>query len=276
MRIFGESEATHYCSSYSGLGGDATQSVEFFIEKHFAGGGITIREGTPVFGEYRDCSLRDAERSLFFAVSHFRRALDLMISSSAPWSHVTLYYGSWFACHSLIGMFGSTVLSPKWVVDVIKGCPGQQELQVRRIGNKAGQEPTTYRGSHERFWDLFHTAIPSLITMVDSRFAATLSLVDSDPTWQIDRRNEVNYDTLIGIGLSENFHSTFCESSFPTCLGGVLNTQFQLAEALLELACSYACKFGLNTDALNGFGVPGSLHEKVRSLICEAKVPSLV
>jgi hypothetical protein len=276
MRIFSESEATHYCSTFGGSTGDSEESVKSYVHTLVDGGRRTVREGSPSFNQYRDCSLRDAERSLFLAVSHYRRSLDLMTTSSSAWGHVTLYYGSWFASHALLSMFGCAVLAAKRVVDVKFGSPGHQELQIRAIGSGLGQEPSTRQGSHEVYWDLFYRAALDLIPLVAPRFAAVLSPISGDPIWQIEKRNQVNYDTLASIRLSESFQGTFCEDRFPACLTGVLSTQFQIAETLLELACSYACKFRLKTDALNGLGVPGSLREKVRSLICEAKVPSLV
>lgn len=275
MNIFGISEAKHYCSSFSGSTGDAEGSIDAFQKTCLGTRSRTIKEGTTLFRRYRDCSLRDVERSLFFAASHYRRSLDLMIPSSSPWAHVTLYYGSWYASRALLGMLGCAVFG-KVVVDVNKGSPGQQELRLRGIGSKPGQYNSTFRGSHRIFWDIFYTAIQNLTPMVEPRFAAVLSPISGDPTWQIQHRNEVNYDSLTGFRLAEDFGRSFFKQGFPGCLPGVLNTQFGVLETLLELAYSYAYQFGLSTGALNGLGHPASLRDKVRRLIYTDKPPGLV
>ena len=124
MRIFGPSEAKHYCSSFGQSPGDAEKSLTDFRKNHLGAQRRSIREGTSLFEQYRDCSLRDVERSLFFAASHYRRSLDLMIRSCSPWAHVTLYYGTWYASQALLGMFGCVVFN-RYVIDVDRGSPGQ-------------------------------------------------------------------------------------------------------------------------------------------------------
>lgn len=198
-----------------------------------------------------------------------------MIPSSSAWAHVTLYYGSWYASRALLGMFGCTVFS-RVVVDVKKGSPGQQKLRLRVIGNEAGQQPTTFRGSHRIFWDIFYTAVQNLIPMVDPRFAAVLSPVGGNRVWQIQHRNEVNYNSHIGLRLAEDFDRSFSKQRFPGCLPGVLNTQFGILETLLELVYSYAHQFSLKTDALNGLGSPACLRDKVSHLVYADRPPGLV
>lgn len=275
MKIFGISEAKYYCSSFGRATGNAQKSISDFQKNHLGTRNRTITEGTPLFQQYRDCSLRDVERSLFFAASHYRRSLDLMIPSSSPWAHVTLYYGSWYASRALLGMLGCAVFG-KVVVDVNKGSPGQQELRLRGIGSKPGQYNSTFQGSHRIFWDIFYTAIQNLTPMVDPHFAAVLSPVGGNRVWQIQHRNEVNYDSYVGFRVVEDFDRSFSKQAFPGCLPGVLNTQFGILEALLELVYSYAHRFGLSTDTLNGVGHPACLRDKVRSLIYTDKPPGLV
>lgn len=276
MRIFGIREADYYCSSFVRSSGDAEGSIEDFRKSRLGTPGRMITEGTSLFDQYRDCSLRDVERWLFFSASQYRRSLDLMIPSSSPWAHVSLYYGSWYASRALLGMFGCTVFSPKCIVHVSKGSPGKQELRLEGIGKRPGQQYTTYRGSHQVFWDMFYTAAKSLVPMVDPRFAAVLSPVAGDVTWQIQHRNDVNYDSFIGLRLAEDFDRSFSKQAFPGCLPGVLSTQFRILEALLELAYSYARQFGLSTDALVGLGPPAHLRDKVRLLIYADRPPGLV
>ena len=236
-------------------------------------GGRTIREGTPLFQEFQDCSLRDVERSLFLAASHYRRALDLMIRSSSPWAHVTLYYGSWHTARALLGMFGCAVFGNS-VIDVDRGSPGRQELHIWKIG--AGQGRTTYNSSHQRFWDFFYSAVRSLRPLVAPQYAAVLAPIAANPAWQSQRRNEINYDSFVGLDLARDFGNVFSQKTFPASLPGALGTQFGVCESLLTLASSYATDFGLMTDALDSLGQPGRLREKVGELVYGEKPPGLV
>ena len=276
MNIFGLAEAGYYCSSFSSAGGDAEGSINDF-QRNYLHSGTIIAEGTQVFQQYRDCSLRDIERSLFFAASHYRRSLDLMTLSASPWAHVTLYYGSWYASHALMGMFGCTIFgNKKLIIDVNRGTPGTQELRVRRIGTSIGQEYCNLKGSHRIFWGLFYVFAQQLRPYLSARFAAALSPITGNSLWQIDTRNNVNYDSFIGINLAEDFGRTFSKNGFPGCLPGVLNTQFKILETILELIYSYAKQFNLRTDSLDLIGGPAGLDRKVRQLIYNDKPPGLV
>ncbi len=268
MMLFGIGEAKHYCASFSGTSGASMGSLKDFQATLLGGRVSVLRESTAIFQEFRDCSLRDVERSLLFSASQYRRALDLMTGSASPWAHVTLYYGSFYAARALLGMFGAVVFNNRFVVDVSRGTPGRQELNLR-------QESTTYSGSHQRFWDFFYTSVGSLRPFVAPRFAAVLTPVSGDPVWQIDRRNEVNYDSAVGLNLARDFAQTFSKTAFPGSLPGVLGTQFRVFETLLMLTYSYATEFGLQTDALNGLGTPGSLRDKVRTLVYNERSPAL-
>jgi len=228
-----------------------------------------------LFDQYRSCSLREVERHLFFAVSQYRRCLDLMISSASPWAHVTIYYGSWYISRALLGMFGCTIFN-RFVIDVQRNLPGNQELRIRRIGNNPGQQPTTYGGGHQRYWDLFYNAASSLRPMVPPKFAAALTPVSGDPIWQIDRRNKINYDSWEALNLSRDFQASFSQDTFPASLPGVIGTQFGIFEKLLELTFSFAKQFGFQTDALNSLGHVGSLSLSIRGLVYNSGAPGLV
>lgn len=268
MRIFGVADATYYCSRFGRTVGDSQGSIRNFIVTKFGSPSsvTSIREGTSIYQEYLDCSLRDVERSLFFAVVHHRKSHDLLFSSSSPWAFVTLYYGSWYASRALLGLFGCEIFG-KHIVDVHQGTSGSQELQIRKIGNQIDQEPTSYSGSHERYWDIFYSSVRSLIPMVTSRLAPALSPILGNPTWLIENRNNVNYDTRIGIALAEDFKRQFSPTNFPASLPGVLSTQFHVFESLLEIACDFARSFGLHTDALDGFGRSMPFGRKVQRWI---------
>lgn len=275
MKIFSESEAKYYCSKYAGSSGDAEKSISEFITMYLKSHKGVVAEGTSLFQEFCDCSLRAVERWIFFAASHYRRSLDLMISSSSPWAHITLYYGSWYASRALLGMFGCQIFSPYLVVDVHKGTPGNLELRVRKIGKNLGQMSTTYRGTHRIYWDLFYRAALPLKTIIKPHLATVLSPISGDPVWQIQNRNEINYNSYISIQMARNFEQSFTKSSFPACLPGAMGTQYRILESLLELVFTYADDFHLGTDALKNFSST-SLRKKIRSLVYNVKAPSLV
>jgi hypothetical protein len=265
MQVFGTQEATHFCSGYSSVPAVAGRRP---ADIGWSNG--TRKEGTNGFDEVRAALLEDAERGLFFAAAHYRRALDLMTATSAGWAQVTLYYGSWYAAHAILGMFGSAVLRRKTVVQVVANSPGSQAL---RIGN----ETSTYGGSHQRFWDLFYRAVAPLRVRIDPTLAFALTPVSSDPAWQIDRRNSLNYDTGRLLALAVKFNSSFDKASFPTCLPGTLGTQFRLTEGLVEVGFSLASTLGLKTAALGGAWTSCSdLRDCVRETVFSEKVPGLV
>jgi len=273
MKIFGSPEARYYCSSFTPMPGDSEKSLDVFKNKYLKSQ-RTLTEGTPLFIQYRACSLRDVERHLFFAASHYRRCLDLMLPSGSPWAYVTIYYGSWFVSRALLGMFGCAIFN-KFVVDVNRNSPGNQELRYRKIGNEADQQPSTYNGGHQRYWDLFYKAVATLRPMVQPKFAAALTPVAGNPVWQIDMRNRVNYDSWEGLNLARNFQGSFSQTTFPGSLPGILGTQFGILEALLELTFSFAKQFGFQTDALNALGHTGSLSNSIHVLIYNDSPPGL-
>ncbi|MBA7505648.1 hypothetical protein ES706_04324 [subsurface metagenome] len=275
MRLFSIAEAKYYSSHFRGSVGDSERSLTEFHKKYLLNKFHTFHEGTTIFDEYRDCLLRNVERSLFFSASHYRRALDLMISSACPWAHVTLYYGSWHVAHALLGLFGCTIIN-NYVIDVAKGLAGNQVLRIQRIGGKPGQVNTTYKGPHQIFWDLFYEAFRAIKTIFPSRFQPAISPINGDRAWQSDRRNEVNYDSFSGIQLSQDFERGFACDSFPVCLPGVMNTQYGVFELLLEMSFYYARDFGIATDALDRLRTPLPLRKKVRELIYHEKPSGLV
>ncbi len=274
MQLFGFLEAQHYCSSFSPEIGEAERSLIEF--KRIQLNAIhSIKEGTPLFQQYRACALRDTERSLFLSISHYRRCLDLLIPSSSPWAHVTMYYGCWFAAKALLGMFGATIFD-KVVIDVEKSSPSTQELCIRKIGNRTGEERTTYTGSHRQFWDLFYRTVSPLRLLVSPTLSFALLPISSNPTWQIERRNQVNYDTFQAINDICVFKSHFSSGSFPSTLPGFLRTQYTILENLLEIAFYFAGQLPLKTDALSSLSIPGARCDVLKNLIYSPKTPRLV
>lgn len=274
MILFGINEAQYYCSTFSGSLGDSEKSLDEFLQKHLAGL-RTFSEGQPIFNEYRDCVLRNVERTLFFSASHYRRSLDLMMSSSSPWAHVTLYYGSWQAAHALLALFGGSIINNN-VIDVGRGQPGNQILRVRLIGKNPWQENTTYRGSHQIFWDLFYGAFQPIKATFPASFQLALSPVSGNRVWQIQKRNEINYDSLSSIQLAQEFDRLFVCNTFPNCLPGDMIIQYKLFELLLEMSFYYAKLFGVSTDALNNFKTPLPLRRKITKIIYAEKPKGLV
>ena len=159
-----------------------------------------IDEGTIRFDEYRASALRDAERCLFLAGSHYRRALDLMIPSSSHWAQVTLYYGSWFAAQAILGMFGCRIFY-EHVVEVEQSSPGTQKLVRQKIGNAQNQFQFTQRGSHRRFWEAFYATARRFRSLADQNYVHLLSPITNNTMWLIDQRNRINYNMLASMEL---------------------------------------------------------------------------
>lgn len=268
MNIFHVAGAKHFCQNF-GTSGSSTGSLKDYLAR--LNKTITqLREGSQEFNEYRNCSLCDSERSLFLAASHYRRALDLMTIGSAAWAHVTLYYGSFLAAHSIITMFGGWIDPPLWV-EVSAANPGQQELHIHRkppSGKKGG-------GTHKGFWDLYYIACKPLTVSVDRTLLFAVDPVSSNPYWQIEARNEINYDTYRAFELSYGFKSGFDEMRFPSCLPGKLNTQYQVTEAMILQAFSFAKTFGLATDAMNLLMPTTPRCDVVKKLVYEVVSPNL-
>ena len=148
MRLFDITQAQHFCrpvqAHVPGLG----QSLAaFHANLHLT----RLPETHAYFNVHRVSLLHAVERWILFGVADYRRALDMLIPSNAPWAHVTLYYSSFFAANAILGMFGVWVHFQR-LVDVEQGTPNDQVLRItRRI-----QSPSGYSGSHKVFWDLFY------------------------------------------------------------------------------------------------------------------------
>ena len=274
MRVFSEIGATHYCGHFQPTPNTLNVSVDNFVWGNLRRANKIV-EGSATFDQYRTLVLRDTERYLFLATSHYRRALDLMVASASHWAHVTLYYGSWFAAHALLGLFGCR-LSYKHVIDVASSQMGSQQLEKRNIGDGHTQYSLTRTGTHERFWEAFYNATPRIRNMAGRQYVAVLSPVAGDVTWLIKNRNRINYAAQESISFANSFAATFTKDNFPNSLPGELNTQYSICEGLLDVAYMFANQFGLNTDALGTVGDPGPFSSKVASSIYRAQAPELV
>jgi hypothetical protein len=194
-----------------------------------------------------------------------------MMSSAAPWAHVTLYYASFFAASGLLEMFGCYVAN-KFIVEVANPNPFSQELRT----NASIMAAMRRIGPHESFWTLFYQCSPTLRPWVtDPKLRTALDPVNGDDTWQIDARNRVNYDTYWSLDAMSSFQQNFVVGSFPTCLQGDLSTQRSRTDLMIELAYSFVNQFGLSTDALSVLTPAGTRGQKVQQLILNGVPPNL-
>jgi hypothetical protein len=269
MRILASKEAHHFVSEFSSSKNGSDESIKEYFKRNVpvkknVPTTIVLHEGTAIFAEYRDCSLREVERLLFLAASNFRRSHDLMSASSASWAYVTLYYGCFFAAKALIGMFGVWIDSP-YFVEIQDGTPNSQILVCQH--NKKYPN-TNYVGTHRIFWDMFYKSVSPIIPLVPLQLQYALAPISSDITWLTDNRNSVNYDGYKSMQMGKDFANTFSENNFPNCLSGAIATQYKLLETLVEVVFKFATDFGLQTDALDCLSARDVVRNKVRTLIC--------
>ena len=274
MKTFNILGAEYFCTNFQAMANVASDSLEDFNRK-IPNNVTWINEGSARFEEYRSCALRDVERCLFLAGSHYRRALDLMIPSSSHWAQVTLYYGSWFAAQAILGMFGCRVFH-KHVVEVSGTNPGTQQLRRWTVGKKQSQFQFNRDGSHQRLWEAFYGTVPQFRSFAEQNYAHLLSPIGNNTMWLIEQRNRINYNMVESLGLRDLFVDSFSTRTFPNSLPGELNTQYSVCEGLLMIGLSFAAQFKLNTDALNKLGPRGSIGEAIRRNIYWPATPKLV
>ena len=274
MRVFSKEGAVYHCANFPLVSNVQQESLEDFNWRRLRGVRY-IDEGTALFDEYRACALRDTERYLFLSASHYRRALGLMIPSSSHWAHVTLYYGTWFAAHALLGLFGCYVLH-KAIIEVDQSSPGSQKLERKRIGNRLNEFYLNERGSHRQFWEAFYTTAPRISPSVDPQHSHHLLPLLNDQMWLINQRNKINYRVIDSMDFSRDFERGFSTRHFPIGLPGDLYMQYTVCEGLMMIGFSIASEFQLETDALAVNGRNGSLIDSVRRSVFWPKVPRLV
>lgn len=255
--------AKYFCQKFAGRPGWATDVRDLYdsvLDKK-----RSFKEGDGVYEQYRDSLLREADRSFFLAVSCFRRALDLLTASSVFWAHVSLYYCSWFAANAALGMFGCWVVGPRGkfriIIDVQQHAPGTQEFLVQK------NYSTPVGGSHQFFWHAYYRAMKSVIFGTDKARLLAVTPIANSPTWTIDRRNVINYQSSQAFKMMEDFASKFDASKFPVGLQGDFVTQFELAKTLLLFSAERAVEFGLRTDVYRKFN---SRAQAIKELIYDA------
>lgn len=270
LSLFDQSQARHFCTplaaivpapqSLSGLYSPATKARR-------------IEEGTNEFQVHRVTALNAVERWLLYSVAHYRRSLDMFVPAAAPWAQVTLYYSSFFAANAILGMFGAWVgHSPTGnrIIDVEDGTPGQQVLKLA-IKQKS---PFDAGGSHRQFWDFFYDAVPLIKPWAVPDLAKGLDAVNGDRNWQIDRRNDVNYDMSKAWQATIAFQG-FRPNRFRQSLAPNLASQIEATEGLVKVALAFAADFKLHTFGYDGCGVEGTRVQIQRRLVAK-QAPNVV
>lgn len=208
-------------------------------------------EGNSDFEQIRAILLSDSERSLFLATSNFRRAHDLLLTGSASWCLVTLYYSAFHAAESILAMFGGFVDREVGTVEIANGTAHKQELMVYRQGKKRINVLTSARGTHEIFWDVFFKSVQGLRSFIDSRIADGLVPVLGDAKWLTETRNGVNYSPFSSISLCKEFAVAFDPKKFPESLPPKLSETHAAAFKLVRTALLFSNRLKLKTDALD-------------------------
>jgi hypothetical protein len=229
----------------------------------------SLQEGTSNFDLFRELSLREVERLLLLSASHYRRAHDLMNDVSVGWAFVTLYYGAFFAASALLGMCGAWKLAtPGKVIEPTKTSPGQQKFEIVKL-------TSTYRGSHQQFWDFYYSNAVHLRPWIKAKHIFSILPISGDVVWPITNRNDLNYDSFAAVNLSRIVKGSFKSKTFPTCLPGVLTTQFRFLENILSLAGTYAQRIGIETDAVSSLSTNPTRVSRIRALVVDTPTPRL-
>jgi hypothetical protein len=123
MQLFDVPQAKHFCKPLTAHLPGVGQSLVSLHDNltHV----MRLSEGTQHFEAHRVSILNSVERWILFGLADYRRALDMLIPSNAPWAHVTLYYSSFFAANAILGMFGVWI-DLRRVIDVEQGTPNSK------------------------------------------------------------------------------------------------------------------------------------------------------
>jgi len=261
MRLFDFTEASHFCKALPAHVPGAGQSLAAFHKNLQA---TRLTEGTAYFDVHRVSLLNAVERWILFGVADYRRALDMLIPSNAPWAHVTLYYSSFFAANAILGMFGVWVHFER-LVDVDNGVATNQVLRITR----RAASPSGYKGSHQVFWDFFYEGCNSISPWVPSQLLPIMVPVNNDRIWQITVRNDINYDMFSAFDGALRLSSSFNPKKLQS-LRGPLRQQLDVTEGMLKLALHFANAFGVSSFAYQGLST-GTRPKVLRALV--TKVP---
>jgi hypothetical protein len=267
MKLFEIPEAEHFCRPLTAIPPGASQSLSSFHKGRPRS--YVLREGTTEFEIHRMSLLNAVERWILFGVADYRRAMDMLIPSNAPWAHVTLYYASFFGANAILGMFGCW-LDHESMVDVSQGTPNDQQLRISR----KLRSPSGFRGSHKIFWDNFYDGCNTTISAwTPASLSPAVSPVNGDRTWQTTTRNEFNYDMHGAYDGAKFFIDNFNPKKLRR-LSGSLGQQMVITESMLKLAIHFAKFFKVQSHAYEGLGTGtrGQVFEALVSKPCPKMV----
>jgi hypothetical protein len=264
---FNIKEARYFC------GKPATavniESFRTYLDKQVVRG-RELREGSTEFEVYRMQSLREADRNLFLALSNYRRSQDLLTSSSAHWSWVTMYYSAFFSANSILGLIGVSVNPKRTIVDVLSGKPESQRLAV---GECPEEGPTQEWGDHRLFWDFFYSYVASLRSYLPADLKRAVDPVGKSRSWQISHRNRQNYDSFAAIETCAAFKTGFRETNFPSSLDEDFRTQHEGTKSLLDVTLWLVHEINFSSDALDSLCGRATLRNRTESAIGRADIP---
>jgi hypothetical protein len=267
MRLFDITEAAHFCTPLSEHQPGTGQSLSRF-HRGLPSRTTRLTEGTAAFAIHRISLLNAVERWILFGVADYRRALDMLVPSNAPWAHVTLYYASFFGANAILGMFGGWIDHER-MVDVEHGVSSSQILKVTR----PARSPSGYRGSHGIFWDHFYEACNTLSPWVPTEFHVAISPVRGDRRWLTNTRNDMNYD-MHGAYDGALFLGTSFNPKKLSSLSGSLAHQLEVTESMLKLALYFSKQLEVRSHAFEGLGT-GSRARVFREVVSKP-TPALV
>jgi hypothetical protein len=123
------------------------------------------------------------------------------------------------------------------------------------------------------FWDFFYDGCNTISPWVPTELQSAVSPVNNDRVWQIEARNDVNYDMQSAFDGAMFFGSSFNPRKLRP-LSGSLGQQLDTTEHMLKLAVYFARLLGVHSFAYEGLG-PGSRAKVFRELVTKA-APGLV
>ncbi len=267
MHLFDITEAIHFCRPLAAHQPGTGQSLSRF-HQGLPPRTIRLFEGTTAFDVHRVSLLNAVERWILFGAADYRRALDMLIPSNAPWAHVTLYYAGFFGANAILGMFGGWIDHER-MVDVDNGTPGSQVLKV----TKKPRSPNRYGGIHRIFWDYFYDACNTIAPWVPTHLQTAITPVNGDRRWLTDTRNGLNYDMHGAYTGAMFFGSNFNPKKLRS-IAGTLGQQLDVTEAMLKLALYFGKELKVRSHAYEGLG-EGARGKVFRELVTKT-TPVLV
>lgn len=267
MKLFEIPEAEYFCALPTQRAAGASQSLSSF--HNGSPRRYSLREGSTEFEIHRVSLMNAVERWILFGVADYRRAMDMLIPSNAPWAHVTLYYASFFGANAILGMFGGW-LGHSSMVEVSDGTPKSQKLCfLPKL-----HSPKGFRGSHQIFWDNFYEGCDTTIrAWAPEALSPAVTPVNGDRAWQTVTRNELNYDMHGAYTAAKYFDENFNPKKLRD-LSGSIGQQLVVTESMLKLAIHFAEFFKVQSLAYEGMGTGtrGQVFEALVSKPCPKMV----